>query len=397
MRQKLRMWLSAGAILVIGIILYQILSGQKAPIQRRQKADDGRRIKLITVKNQDVSTILHMTGPLYAYDKVELYAEVSGVLLNTPKRFKEGVEFKIGESLLRIDDSVYRNNVLSQRSAFLNQLTLLLPDLMIDFPESGNLWAGYLKNFKLNAPLLPLPEPMNDQERYYIASRNIYNQYYTVKSMEATLEKYTLKAPFNGLVTEAGINPGTLVRVGQKLGEFTDPDLYEMEASISHRLAGRIAINQPVELTSEDLPGRFKGMIKRINQVIDRSSMTVKVYIHTRDKRLKDGMYMSASVEAKPILNAFSLSRDLMVKENRLYAVRDSVLFLEPVMVAAEMGDQLIVQGLTDGMLILGEPWPEAREGIKLPRIEDSANTVMKQNTDDGKSGQNTANRENHS
>ena len=44
--------------------------------------------------------------------------------------------------------------------------------------------------------------------------------------MEATLDKYTIKAPFNVVVTQSNINPGTLVRNGQKLGEFINTYLY---------------------------------------------------------------------------------------------------------------------------------------------------------------------------
>lgn len=336
-------------------------------MRRRPGGDGIKPVTLAPVINRDIPTEIVMTGPLYAYHKVEIYAEVSGVLMNTPVHFREGVRYRTGDLILRIDDRVFRNNVMAQKSSLLNQLTLLLPDLSIDFPESAGKWEAYLADFDMDASLAPLPQPANPQEQYYIASRNIYSQYYTVKAQEETLAKYTLEAPFNGVVTEANINPGTLVRIGQKLGEFTGTDLFEMEASVSHHEADRLRTGQAVTLASEDVRGSFRGTIQRINNVIDRASMTVKVYIQTRDQGLKDGMYMTARAESLPFRHVFTVAKDLMTDGEQIYTVQDSILHLTRVSVVAELGDRVIVRGLEDGTLILGEPWADAREGAKLP------------------------------
>jgi multidrug efflux pump subunit AcrA (membrane-fusion protein) len=367
MYKKYRMWILALLIVVSGVVISQVLSSQKEPIRKRPNPGGTKPVKVITVENRDLSPEINLSGPLYAYDKVELYAEVSGVLLNTQRRFKEGLRFKKDEVLLRIDDRVYRNNVLAQKSSLLNQLTLMLPDLSIDFPESVGKWEEYLQTFQLEKPLPPLPDTASDQERYYVASRNIYNLYYTIKSMEETLSKYSLEAPYDGVVTQSGINPGTLVRVGQKLGEFTNTALYEMEASAGLQDAERLAVGQKVLMTSEDVKGSFEGTVQRMNSVIDRASMTIKVYIHTRSSRLREGMYMTARVRANPLENVCAIDRDLLIDGRKIYALRDSVLELIDVTVAGAKGDRVFIRGLKDGSEILGEAWAEARPGIRLP------------------------------
>jgi multidrug efflux pump subunit AcrA (membrane-fusion protein) len=335
---------------------------RKRPVLSQQKP-----INIITVENIDIQSPVQMTGHLYAYDKVDLYAEVSGILQETNKRFKEGYQYKKGEVLIKIDDRVFKNNVLAQKSNFLNQLTVLIPDLSIDFPGSVSKWQDYLKAMTLEKPLLPLPEPASDKERYYIVSRNIYNLFYAIKSMEATLSKYTLRAPFNGVVTQSQINPGTLVRQGQKLGEFTNTDLYELEAAVVLFDANRLQVGQQVSLTTEDVGGRFKGSIHRINRVIDPNSMSVKVYIHTRDTRLRDGMFMQAVTPGKPILNAYALKKDLLVGRDQLFEVTRGKLRLRKVNIIGEKGGNIIVRGLPDGTRLLGEVWAEAAEGKELP------------------------------
>jgi multidrug efflux pump subunit AcrA (membrane-fusion protein) len=300
-------------------------------------------------------------------DKVELFAEVSGILIRTPKRFKEGNRFSKGELLIQIDDAVYKNNVLAQKSGLLNQITLLLPDLSIDFPESAVKWERYLHNFDLAKPLASLPEPFSDQERYYVASRNIYNQFYQIKSMEETLAKYTIEAPYNGVITQSNINPGTLVRNGQKLGEFTNTSVYEMEASVGINNVQYLKIGDFVQLVSEDIAGNFRGQIQRINEVIDPSTQTVKVYIHTRDPNLKDGMYLIANINSDPIRNAFSLSKDLLVQDQaQVFAVENSTLVLKDIKIVREETAHILVTGLDDGTQILAEQFAEAREGMTI-------------------------------
>ena len=236
-----------------------VLSNQKKPMKRRPVNQTNKQVKIVTVKNEAIRTEFDISGHIRALDKVEMYAEVSGILLNTPKRFKEGNRFSTGEALIKIDDSVYRNNVLAKKSSLLNQLTLLLPDLSIDFPASAPKWEHYLQQYDLEKTLSPIPVPGSDQEKYYIASRNIYDQYYTIKSMEATLAKYAITAPYAGVVTESNINPGTLVRAGQKLGEFTNTAIYELEAFASVHQVQHLKPGDPVTLFSDDMPYSFQG------------------------------------------------------------------------------------------------------------------------------------------
>lgn len=361
-------WAIAGFMILVGLVISNILSRQKEPMRRKPTAARQKSIRIITIQNKDIKIPIEMSGPLYAYDKVEIFAEVSGILLNTPKRFEAGNPFKKGEVLIKIDDRVYKNNVLAQKSSLLNQLTLLLPDLSIDFPKSSQQWETYLRSMNLQEELNPLPDTASDKERYYVASRNIYNQYYVIKGMETTLSKYTMRAPFDGVVSVSLINPGTLIRVGQKLGEFISTELYEMEASVTLFDANRLEMGQYVNLTSEDVQGIFAGRIQRINRVLDATSLTVKVYIHLKDSRLRDGMYMVARTEGKPIAGAVAVTKDLLVENSHLFAVENSILVLKPIRVVAERGDTAIVRGLADGTKILGEVWAEAREGIEIPQ-----------------------------
>ena len=369
MKKHMKHGAMALGILAGAIIISQLLSQQKEPMRRRPSSGGTRSLKLVTVRNEDIMAPIHMTGPLTAYNRIDLYAEVSGLLMNTNPPFKPGIPLKKGDVILQIDDGVYRNTVLAQRSALLNQITLLLPDLRIDYPESIDKWSAYLQAFQIGQNLAPLPEAASDRERYFIASRNIYQQYYATKSMEETLAKYVIKAPFDGVISIADVNPGALIRTGQKLGEFVGTDVFELEAAVALDEAKRLRAGQSVRMTSEDMPGVFQGSIQRVNSVIDPASMSVKVYVHSTDARLRDGMYMSGVAEGLPVPNVVSIKRDLLTNGN-IYIVKDSLLALQPVSVVSDAGENIFVRGIEDGTQILGEVWQEAKPGKKIPGPE---------------------------
>ena len=68
--------------------------------------------------------------------------------------------------------------------------------------------------------------------------------------MKPDLNKFVVRAPFTGILTEATINPGTLVRPGQRLGEFIDPSVYEIQIALQKSMIPFIQENDKVNLKS---------------------------------------------------------------------------------------------------------------------------------------------------
>ena len=167
-----------------------------------------------TVYNGTVPVILNANGNLTALRKVELFAEVQGVLQSRGKLFREGQKYNSGEALLSLDASEFRASVQAQKSNLFNLIASIMPDLKLDFPEIAGKWQNYLNQFDLSKSTPPLPEIESDKERFFLAVRNIITTYYNVKNLEERLSKFTIRAPFSGILTEALVTEGTLVRNG---------------------------------------------------------------------------------------------------------------------------------------------------------------------------------------
>lgn len=362
-----------GAIILLGsiFVLAPKLSKKDAPPKKEiTETVVAREVKVMTVKNGDVNSKLAIQGSLEAFNKVDIFAEVTGTLSNSNKTVKIGNYFKKGAILLDIDREEAKLNILAQKSSLLNAITTLMPDLKIDYPESFQQWKTYIDNFNVEHPIKVFPKPLNDQEKYFIASKNILSSYYSIKSAEKRIQKYTVYAPFSGVITQSNIQPGSLVRAGQKMGELMGTSLYEMKVALNLEDLQFIKTGSKVNLYSDAIPGSWTGTVKRISDQIDPNTQSVIAFIGVSGKGLREGMYLRGDLNSQTIKSAIQIPIDLLVNQNQVYAVKDEKLTLQTIEIVNTNADHAVVKGLTDNTLILKEKIIGAYEGLTVKPIE---------------------------
>ena len=355
-----------GIILVVGALF---ISKKFIDNNRKPKPKFDKIVKTVyvdTVKNKEIPIVITTSGNLTAKQKIEIFAEVQGVLKPSLKEFKAGTSYRKGESLLRINNEEFYANLQSQKSNFYNSLTAILPDIRLDYPNEYQKWQNYLNNFNINKTTPKLPMFNTDKEKYFISGRGINTAYYNVKNLEVKLNKYNLRAPYNGILTEALVTPGTLIRVGQKLGEFINPGIYEMEVSVNAAFADLLKKGNTVKLHNFEKTKEYVAKVIRINGKVDATSQTIKAYIQVSHKELKEGMYLEADLIAKSEKEAIEVSRKLLVDNTQLFVVRDSVLDLIDVNPVYFSAESAIVKGIDNGTLILAKPIPGAYDGMQV-------------------------------
>ncbi len=358
--------LAGVAVLALAVGGAYLLSQLKAPPARNPAIDQTKVVDTMLVHNRSLSAPLSIQGELVAFDKIDVFSEVSGTLVETERPFKVGSYFPEGSILIKVDPEEARLNLFSQKSNLLNAITQLMPDLKIDYPDSYRQYLDYINRFELEQPIPPLPEPGSKQEKFFIASRNIYAQYYTIKSAEERLSKYVLYAPFSGVVTAASINPGALVRSGQKLGELMRTGNYELEVTVPLRELSYIRPGYAVQLYSDDIEGNWTGRVKRISDQVDPGTQTVKIFIGVSGKRLREGMYLKGEVAGSRIPEAMAIPKNLLEDQKTVFLVQDSLFRKREVLVVKEDTEQVIVRGLKDGEVLLATQLPDAYDGMKV-------------------------------
>lgn len=358
------------AIIVLSVYLANVIVNSKtSPKPRARKVV--KTVFVDTVQNGNVPIVVPANGKLVARQRVDLFSEVQGVFQGGAKLFRPGQAYRKGQVLLRINAEEYRASVQSAKSNLYNQITSIMPDLRLDYPEVAPKWEAYLRAFDMQDNVPPLPEMDSDKERFFVNGRGIITSYYNVKNMETRLGKYVLRAPFNGILTEALVTEGSLVRAGQQLGEFIDPSAYELEVAVPKTYSDLLRTGKSVELSSLEGGKTYTGQVSRINAKVDPASQTVKAFIEVSDPELKEGMYLEAMLRAREEENAIEVDRSLLLDNNEIFVVRDSVLDLMPVQPVYFAKQSVVLKGVPEGTVMVSRPVSGGYAGMPVTVFQD--------------------------
>lgn len=332
-----------------------------------------------TVQNGTVPIVISANGNLVAKRRMELYAEVQGVFRRGNKLFKAGQEYGSGETLINIDASEYYASVQSSKSSLYNLITSIMPDLRLDYPEVFPKWDAYLRSFDINKRTPPLPEMTSEKEKFFVSGRGVLTNYYNVKNQEQRLSKYIITAPYKGVLTETLVTEGTLIRSGQKLGEYINIGVYELEVAVSKTYSDLLKIGESVELVNLEGTETYTGKVSRINGRVDQASQTITAYIEVRSTSLKEGMYLEANLNAKEETDAIEIDRGLLLENEQIFVVRDSVLDVINVKPVYFSDERVVLKEVPNGTTIINRPVAGAYVGM-LVKVYGENGTVTKSN-----------------
>ncbi len=333
--------------------------------------------------------------------------------------------------VLDVDDTEAQLNIEAQKSKLLSTITALLPDISADFPDRASVWQQYVNNFdtKRAVPTLPtptsdrekyfldarnvnnlyltiksqerslnkfydlgtvggnsqawkrylenfdikkdvpaLPQALSGREKYFVATKNIENLYYNIKSQEERLRKHHIIAPFNGTVSKALLHTGTLVRSGQQIGDFINTSAYELAATVPLQDAKFFKKGNKVTLYSDATTGTWAGTVSRIGKSIDPTTQTLGLYIALSGKGLNEGMYLNGDITSEVINDALKVSRNLLIDDNTaIYSLyQDSLLKKQPIQLIKFVDNEAIIKGVPDNTTIISEPILGSYEGMPV-------------------------------
>ena len=353
-------------VIIAGVFIFITLIRSKRQAEPVTVAMEAPKVQVQKVQLSSIPYAIEVTGVLRAKNRIELYSETQGVLKRLSKEFKIGTRFQRGQTLIEIDSREFESEIKSSRSNLMNQIASMLADMQIDYPNAYKKWEVYLEQFHVDKPTPELPTFETNEEKLFVSGRNIYQTYYSIRNLEQRLSKYEIVAPFRGIVIESNINTGTLVRSGQKLGEFIDDSVFEISLSVPASDNEFLSLGSEVLLTSIDGNSTYQGNVLRVNGSVDQVTQTVSVVVEIKSQKLKEGQYLKASIQGKQIDNAMEIDNSLIVEDNKVYVVQGDQLALKEVQVLNYNQSKVLVQGLENNMLLVSESIAKAYPGMKI-------------------------------
>jgi multidrug efflux pump subunit AcrA (membrane-fusion protein) len=366
MRRKLIIVISIIAILAISFMAMGYFASLKEDTETVIPPDVPRKVKISEVKYEPVEYTVMATGRLGSQSYVDIISEVQGEILPGNVPLKKGQRFKKGELLIRIYDEITDYSLKAAKSRFQNSIANILPDFRIDYPEDYPRIKDFFDRLTIDKPLPELPEINSDQQRIFLASRNILNDYFTIKTNEIQLARHRIYAPFDGTFTDVMLEVGSIANPGSRLARIINTSMLELEVPVPIEDVKWISNGDIVMVEDEEGPGQYMGTVVRIADYVDPNTQSVSVFISVENNSgnlLYEGQYLRASFDGKITGDAMEIPRRAVFNSNMVFTVIDSVLQKAEIRILKINQQSVIFNGLDEGVAVVVEPLVNIVEG----------------------------------
>ncbi|HEY9277474.1 MAG TPA: efflux RND transporter periplasmic adaptor subunit [Methylotenera sp.] len=200
-------------------------------------------------------------------------------------------------------------------------------------------------------------EAKNAYERAQTSARESADHLHILAgSSDTGISTFVITAPFSGVVIEKDAVMGELSKPEGKLFTIADLSTVWIEADVSEKDLGKLAIGSPATVTVSSFPDElFKGKVSYISSIFDKQTRTVKARIElpNPDSKLRIDMFARAMVDLTSSREALILPQEavlLVQGQSTVYIQSDNGFEARPV----EVGEQLnkgvvITSGLKPG------------------------------------------------
>lgn len=378
------------AVSIIGgaVGLSNFLSKQKEIPEKKEVKEFKKYVKTEKVDYADLQTQVIGYGRVQTAESQELIAEVPGKMTRGEMSLKEGQRFRKGALLYIIDDTEAKLNLQAQKSNFLKDLAAILPDFKIDFPDNFQVWQGYFNAIELEKDLPELPVYRSDKEKTFLATKSIFNSYYSIRSSEVNLKKYKTYAPFDCSIAEVYLQSGSFVNPGSKIAMIMRSDKLELKVAVATNDIDWIKIGNTAYLSSEEGPQTWVGVIVRMGEHVNQNTQSIDVYIaiQLNEHKVYDGLYLKAAIPGKVVNQSMIIPRNAVFNGTQVFVVKDSLLQVKEIVIQKVNPETVVFSGLRPGEDVVIEPLVNAYNNMKVFKLSeqpvDSQQTVAADSTE---------------
>lgn len=345
--------IKAGSVVLIvaaGFLGMILLSSTEKHSNVKELKPEIRTVNTQEVKFGDHTLEIEGNGVIESQRTLNIISEANGVVLFAKNNLKNGTFAREGELILDIDSREIENNLYSLRSAFINAVVSILPDLKVENEETYKKWYSYFESIDIHQNLPKLPEVGDSQEKIKLSTRDIFNKYYAVKNQEILLSKYKIRAPFSGFIKSTGVIENSYVSKGQHLFTLSDAVNLELSVPLLVEEIDMISLTSTpsVKIYSDKSDNVLHGKVLRSETSLDRNSQTLNVYVAFQNSTLSSyflpGNYVNVKIEGKKLHNVALVPRHLIDNDNNLFTMEDGKLAKQKVDIITIQGNNAVIR-----------------------------------------------------
>jgi membrane fusion protein, multidrug efflux system len=317
---------------------------------------------VLTLESTALASGPVVTGSVQPERNADLRAEVSAVVLQVLK--ENGEQVKRGDVLVRLDETAIRDSVNSAEEAVraarrtLDQSERML-ERLTTLRASGMSSLQALEDADLRRN--------NAQSELAAAATR-------AAQARQQLQRTSVRAPFDGIVSERKVSNGDTAQVGKELIRVIDPASMRFDGLVSADQIGVVRVGQTVRFHINGYVGEeFSGKVRRVEPAADPITRQVAVLVDFdgAPRARVAGLYAEGRIEAASAA-ALTLPEAALVRAgDKAYAWRlqDGALRKAAVTLGARdarSGQWEVRSGLAAGELVLRSANPGFQDGQKV-------------------------------
>lgn len=268
---------------------------------------------LLTVESNALASGPVITGSIQPERRADLRAEVSAVVLQVMKENGEAVHK--GDVLVRLDETAIRDSLNSAEEATRAAAQSL---------EQAE--RAFQRQKTLRASGMVSTQALEDSE---IRRNNLQSELAAARAKSVSarqqLSRTSVRAPFDGIVSDRKVSNGDTAAVGKELIKVIDPASMRFEGLVSADKIGVVKVGQPVRFRVNGYANQdFTGRVKRVDPSANAVTRQVEVLVEFADKRLPgvSGLYAEGRVESD-VSDALMIADSALVRSgDQSYAWR---------------------------------------------------------------------------
>lgn len=378
-------------VLLGGSAALSMLFVSMKPEPPRQSATVLQRfVKAETVNYSDVISPLSREGRVVSSSEVMLVSEASGKIEQGEVSLRKGTSFKKGQLLASIYKDEVELALKARKSNFLTIISMLLPDIKVDFPEDLDTFHQFFNSINMDKDLPELPAIKNEKLKIYLASQKFLSEYYSIRQDEKRLSRHSLFAPFNGTFTQVNAEVGAFVNSGGQIARMIRTDQLEVEVPVENGQSNWIKIGDKVEVYSRNKEKLRYGTVVRKSDFVDATTQSRSIFVKVTASTLDDllaGEYKLVVFPGQKIENAMELPRSAVFNSNEVFTVVDGKLNKKTINIIKWNETSLIFNGLEEGAKVVSEPLINVKENSPVNILGEEAAGTQKSGNRKGKKG----------
>ena len=335
-----------------------------------QKASEALPVTSSQAEARKIDRVISVTGSLSPDETVTINSEVVGKV--TAIRFDFGQAVRKGDVLAEIDKQEYQIQLERSKGALAQALARLgLSPGQENVPPTST--AGMRQaeaqledaKFKYESAAKLVKTGDISQERFtelekayrarqagYESSRDeLRTQWASMESLRADvklaekrLNDATMRAPFDGIVSQKHVSAGQYLKDNMAIVTLVKTNPMRLRVEVPETASGAVRVGTRLTFTTDAIPGReFQAVVRELNPSLDAKSrsLAAEARITASDPRLRPGMFAQVNLLLAREVEVVMVPKQAIYTIaglTKLFVIREGKALERRVMPGAEQG-----------------------------------------------------------